>query len=227
MAKTIFIAGTDTEVGKTLVAAGMLYRLREQGLSTVAIKPVAAGAQDSAEGSHNEDGLMLQRYQTARLSYQQVNPVLLAQPLSPHIAAHNEGRRVTVNQLVGYCRGVMMQPADIVVIEGAGGWRTPINASETLAALPRELNIPCVLVVGMRLGCLNHALLTAEAMARDGVPLLGWVANLCEPNMAEVEANLATLQQQLPGQFLGFVPRLTPASPESLAPHLDLSALLG
>jgi dethiobiotin synthetase len=223
--KTWFITGTDTEVGKTSVAAGMLVALQRQGNTTAAIKPVAAGASISAEGPRNEDGVILQQQQNSSLSYQQINPVLLENPLSPHIAAALEQRRVTVQQLAGYCRGVMMQGFDVVLIEGAGGWRVPINAIETLASLPKVLEIPAILVVGMRLGCLNHALLTAEAICRDGVPLLGWVANHIDPGMAQIDANLDTLRQRLPGQFLGYVPWLERATPELMAGHLDLSTL--
>lgn len=225
MGKTVFVAGTDTGVGKTLVTAGILAGLRDLGKSTAAIKPLAAGAEMTAAGPRNEDGLMLQEWQTSGLSYQQVNPVLLERPLSPHIAAALEQRRVTVSQLVGYCRGIMLQRVDTVLIEGAGGWRVPVNSTETLAGLPRQLEIPVILVVGMRLGCLNHALLTAEAILGDGVELLAWVANQVEPRMGEVDANLATLKARLPGRFLGFVPWLEQAGPLAVASHLDVSVL--
>ncbi len=226
MAKICFVTGTDTDAGKTAVSAAMLMALQAKGKTTAAIKPVAAGAQQTAAGLRNEDGLILQRYQTARLSYEQVNPVLLQQPLAPHIAAAREQRRVTVSQLEGYCRGMMLQPVDVVLIEGAGGWRVPVNASESLAQLPRLLNAPVVLVVGMRLGCLNHAMLTAEAIHRDGLQLLGWVANQVDPQMAEVEANIATLCDRLPGYFMGHVPWVPGADPETLASSVDVTPLL-
>jgi dethiobiotin synthetase len=224
--KSYFIAGTDTDVGKTRVAAAILVALQELGQTTAAIKPVAAGAEITEHGLRNSDGLLLQRYQTGRLSYEQVNPVLLKRPLSPHIAAALEERRVSVSQLLGFCRGMMMQRADIVLIEGAGGWRVPLNATESLAALPRELNTPVILVVGMRLGCLNHALLTAEAIQRDGLPLAGWVANQIDPHMDHVDANLLTLHQQLPGQFMGFVPWLEQPDAQSMATYLNVKPLL-
>lgn len=226
MIKSCFITGTDTDVGKTAVSAAMLVALQDKGKTTAAIKPVAAGARQTPEGSRNDDGLILQRYQTTELSYQQVNPVLLQQPLSPHIAADREQRRLTVSQLVGFCRGMMLQPADVLLIEGAGGWRVPINAIETLAGLPRELDIPVILVVGMRLGCLNHAVLTAEAIAYDGLHVLGWVANQVDPQMSEVEANIATLRERLPGYFMGHVPWLQGADPAALASYIDVTPLL-
>ena len=221
MPDTTFITGTDTDVGKTLITAGLLEALRLRGRSSAAIKPVAAGAVQTADGWRNDDGLLLQRYQSANLSYQQVNPVLLKAPLAPHIAAEREGRRVTASQLVGYCRGVMMQPVDAVLIEGAGGWRTPINAVERLSALPRELQTPVVLVVGLQLGCINHALLTAEAIARDGLTVLAWVANQIDPRMAEVDANIASLKAALPSVFLGYVPFLEQPTPERVAACLE------
>lgn len=224
--KSLFITGTDTDVGKTMVSAAILVALRKLGKTTAALKPIAAGADATEAGLRNEDGVILQRYQSSDLSYQQINPVLLQQPLSPHIAAQLEQRRVTVRQLEGYCRGVMMQRFDVILIEGAGGWRVPVNNTETLAELPRLLGIPALLVVGMRLGCLNHALLTAEAIARDGVPLLGWVANQVDPGMAQIDANLETLRRKLPGNFLGYTPWLDHATPELLAEHLDVSSLL-
>lgn len=226
MIRSFFVAGTDTDVGKTAVAAAMLVALQAQGKTTAAIKPVAAGAEQMAAGLRNEDGLVLQRYQTAELPYEQVNPVLLQQPLSPHIAAARQQRRLTVSQLVGYCRGMMLQPADVLLIEGAGGWRVPINAVETLAGLPRELNIPVILVVGMRLGCLNHAVLTAEAVRHDGLQVVGWVANQVDPQMAEVEANIATLRERLPGQFMGHVPWIQGADPAVIASYIDVAPLL-
>jgi dethiobiotin synthetase len=224
--KSFFITGTDTDVGKTAVAAAMLVALEALGKTTAAIKPVAAGAQQLPAGLRNEDGLILQRYQTAELPYEQVNPVLLQQPLSPHIAAARQQRRLTLSQLVGYCRGMMLQPADVLLIEGAGGWRVPINAVETLAGLPRELNIPVILVVGLRLGCLNHAVLTAEAIRHDGLQVVGWVANQVDPKMAEVEANIATLRQRLPGYFMGHVPWIQDPDPAVLASYVDVAPLL-
>lgn len=226
MAKGLFVAGTDTEVGKTLVCAALLAGLREKGLTTAAVKPVAAGAVMTPEGARNEDGLMLQQWQTAQLSYQQVNPVLLREPLSPHIAAVIEGRRVSASQLEGFCRGVMTERVDRVLIEGAGGWRVPINDREYLSALPKALELPVVLVVGMRLGCLNHALLSAEAILADGLQLVGWIANQIDPAMAQLDANLATLQARLPGPFMGAIPWLDRVDPDSAAAYLDLSPLL-
>lgn len=222
-----FITGTCTEVGKTLVSAALLYALAAHGKKTLALKPLAAGAHVHESGLRNEDALTLQRYQSTALSYQQVNPVLLEQPIAPHIAAQHENRRITISQLAGYCRGALMQSADVALIEGAGGWRVPVNRSENLSALPRELGCDVILVVGMRLGCLSQALLTAEAIARDGLRLKGWVANTICPDMMFVGENIQALRERLPAPLLGTLPRLDNPAPEVAARYLDVGSLIG
>lgn len=209
MAKPLFITGTDTEVGKTQVATALLKALAREGLTTVAMKPVAAGCEETAEGLRNEDALMLQAAATVQLPYTQINPLALKEACAPHIAAAKDGRRLSLSRIEGLCRGMLMQRADICVIEGAGGWRVPLNEREMLSSLPSILQAPCILVVGVKLGCINHALLTAEAIVRDGVPLIGWVANTLvgDPERAEeIEANIATLQGILPMPCLGVMP---------------------
>lgn len=224
--KRFFVAGTDTDAGKTLVACGLLEVARTQGLKTLAIKPVAAGAEDSGEGLRNDDALQLAAAMTEPLVYEQLNPVVFAPPIAPHIAAQQAGRRLSAAQLAGYCRGVLMKPVDLVLIEGAGGWRVPLNQRETLADLAIDLQTPVILVVGMKLGCLNHALLTAEAIRRDGLQLAGWVANGVDPEMACPQENLASLEAMLPAPCLGRIPHLgTPASAADAARYLNIAAL--
>ena len=166
MSTTLFITGTDTEVGKTAVSCALLQAANALGLKTAAIKPVAAGC--DKEGK-NEDALLLQAAMSLELPYEQVNPIALQAAIAPHIAAREEGRQLSASRLAGMCRGVMLGGADFVVIEGAGGWRVPLGARETLADVAIQLEVDVVLVVAMQLGCINHALLTAEAIARDGV----------------------------------------------------------
>ena len=179
----LFITGTDTDVGKTVVACGFLAAANQQGLRTAAIKPVAAGCEVTEQGMTNSDALQLQAAASHKLSYQQINPVALEPAIAPHIAAAEAGLRMSASRLVGYCRGVSLMPVDMVVVEGAGGWRVPINSRETLADVARELECAVIVVVGMRLGCLNHALLTMEAIRRDGLQIAGWVANILDPEM--------------------------------------------
>lgn len=227
MAKqTFFIAGTDTDVGKTRVAASLLEAAKQLGLSTIAMKPVAAGCEQTPDGLRNSDALILQRQMSVELPYEQLNPVALEPPIAPHIAAGQVGRRLVVSQLSGYCRGVMMQTADLMLIEGAGGWRVPLNRVETLAGLAKELELPVILVVGMKLGCINHALLTAEAIARDGLPLVGWVANRIDPDMHCYEDNAQTLRELLPAPCLGEIPFMAEPEPGQMARYLDLNLVI-
>ena len=225
-ANQYFIAGTDTDVGKTLVACGILRAAAARGLKTLAIKPVAAGADLTEQGLRNTDALMLIDAMTESLPYEQVNPVLLAPPIAPHIAAEQAGRRLSVSQLAGFCRGVMMRKVDMVLIEGAGGWRVPLNQREMLSGLAVELQTPVILVVGMKLGCISHALLTAEAIRADGLVLAGWVANQIDPDMVCFDENLATLRNFLPAPCLGVLPNLKEPDANLAAEHLDISPLL-
>ncbi len=227
MGKSYFVAGTDTGVGKTTVSCALLAAARARGLSTLALKPVAAGCTETPAGWRNDDAVALMAAMSAPLAYDEVNPVALPAPLSPHLAAAAAGRRLQASRLAGFCRGTLMQHrVDLALIEGAGGWRVPLNEREMLSALPRELNLPVILVVGLRLGCLNHAILTTEAILKDGLRLAGWVANRIDPDMAAVEDNIATLTSLLPAPLLGTLPWAPGATADAQAAHLDLAPLL-
>jgi dethiobiotin synthetase len=223
MTKSYFVTGTDTEVGKTAVSCALLRAAAERGLTTAAVKPVAAGCD---EQGHNEDAVQLMESMTAELDYAQVNPVALDAAIAPHIAAVQEGRNIQASRLAGLCRGVMMAGSDFVLIEGAGGWRVPISPRETLADLARQLQVGVILVVGMRLGCINHALLTAEAVRADGLTLAAWVANDPAERMTCYAENLDTLQRLLPAPFLGAVPYISPWNPSIAAERLSLESLI-
>ena len=218
----LFITGTDTDVGKTVVACGFLAAANQQGLRTAAIKPVAAGCEVTEQGMINSDALQLQAAASHKLSYQQINPVALEPAIAPHIAAAEAGLRMSASRLVGYCRGVSLMPVDMVVVEGAGGWRVPINSRETLADVARELECAVIVVVGMRLGCLNHALLTMEAIRRDGLQIAGWVANILDPEMPRLQENIDTLKQCINEPCLGTVPRIDDLSAERVADFLTV-----
>lgn len=224
MSKAWFVTGTDTEVGKTAISCALLAAAAAAGWRTAAVKPVAAGCDDNG---HNDDALQLLDCITESLDYDQINPVALEDPIAPHIAAEREGKRVQASRLAGICRGVMLGKADFVLIEGAGGWRVPINPRETLADVAIELQVGVILVVGMRLGCINHALLTAEAIRRDGLVLAGWVANQPGERMACHQENLDTLRRLLPAPMLGEVPLLSPFEPEVAGKYLSLQYLMG
>jgi len=222
MSSTWFVTGTDTGVGKTAISCALLEAANAQGMRTAAVKPVAAGCDDKGQ---NEDALQLLDCMSEPLDYARVNPVALDAPIAPHIAAQQEGKRLQASRLAGICRGVMLGGADFVLIEGAGGWRVPIGPRETLADLAVQLQVGVILVVGMRLGCINHALLTAEAIRRDGLLLAGWVANQPGERMACHRENLDTLRRLLPAPMLGEVPRLLPFDPHIAAKHLSLKGL--
>jgi dethiobiotin synthetase len=224
MRKAWFVTGTDTGVGKTAISCALLKAAAQAGLRTAAVKPVAAGCDDNGQ---NEDALQLLDCMTEPLDYSQVNPVALDAPVAPHIAAEMQGKRLQASRLAGICRGVMMGSAEFVLIEGAGGWRVPIGPRETLADLAVQLQVGVILVVGMRLGCINHALLTAEAVRRDGLVLAGWVANQPGETMICHKENLDTLKRLIPAPLLGEVPQLTPFDPGEAGTYLSLQHLLG
>lgn len=230
MKKRYFVTGTDTDAGKTLVACALLAKARSQGLSTAAVKPVAAGCVDTGDGPRNDDAVQLLAQCSLPLYYEQVNPVAFMPPIAPHIAAQHQGKRMQVERLSGFTNGVLMQGANLSLVEGAGGWRVPINERETMADLAKDLSVPIILVVGMRLGCINHALLTAEAIVGDGLKIAGWVANCIDPNMAELDENIATLQHRIQAPMLGQIPNLTATRAElrvdSCQSYLNLNLLL-
>ena len=225
MSAAFFVTGTDTEIGKTTIAAGLLHAARQRGLSTAAAKPVASGCVISADGLRNDDALALLGECTLALRYEEVNPLAFAPAIAPHLAAREAGVVLDVAALRGPVQRVLDKGADFTLVEGAGGWGVPLAGTATLSDLVISLQLPVILVVGVRLGCINQALLTAEAIARDGLLLAGWVANVVDPHTARLEENLATLAERLPAPCLGRVPRLDAATPELVAGYLDLNAL--
>ncbi len=227
MATTYFVTGTDTNVGKTLVTAALLLKARQAGKTTLGLKPIAAGAEMTEAGLRNADALLLREYSSVQIPYAQTNPVCLAEPIAPHIAAARTGQRLSLDRLEGFVRGALMQRADLRLIEGAGGWRLPLSERENLSDLSKRLELPVILVVGLRLGCLNHALLTAEAIISDGLKLAGWVASSLEPDLAAEAEIIATLQYRLPAPCIGHVPWLEQPSAEGVAAYLNLGGVVG
>lgn len=225
MSPAYFITGTDTDVGKTTVAAGLLQAARAAGLSTAAGKPVASGCEVTPEGLRNADALALMAQCTLALSYEEVNPVAFEPAIAPHIAAREAGVALTVQALLTPMQRILRQRADFTLIEGAGGWRVPLSGQDSLSDVAQGLDLPVILVVGVRLGCISHALLTAEAIAQDGLQLAGWVANIIDPKTSRLEENLATLAERLPAPCLGRVPKLKSPTPEAVAQHLELDLL--
>lgn len=225
MSQAFFVTGTDTEVGKTTIAAGLLHAARAAGLSTAAAKPVASGCELTPQGLRNSDALALLGESTVALRYEQVNPFAFAPAIAPHLAAREAGVELNMAALAEPVRQVLALGADFTLVEGAGGWRVPLAGTSNLSDLAIDLQLPVILVVGVRLGCINHALLSAEAIERDGLLLAGWVANIVDAHTSRLEENIATLVERLPAPCLGCVPFLPERSPASVAAHLQIQLL--
>ena len=201
-----WVTGTDTDVGKTTVTAALLARAREQGRRCYGIKPVSAGCVAQADGWISADAQAIDAQASIKLHEDLLAPIKLPLPMSPHLAAADAGVRLSSSRIVGLVRGGLSTPATHVLIEGAGGWRVPINERETLADVARQLKYPVIVVVGIRLGCLNHALLTMDAIIADGLTIAGWVANLCQSDVLLADAQIETLKQRFHAPCLGVIP---------------------
>ena len=219
---SLFITGTDTGVGKTLVSAALLHALARYHPRVVGMKPVAAGTELIDGVPANDDVLALRAASNCRVPPELDNPVLLPDPVSPHIAAARAGVRIDIAHLVA-CHRALAQWADAVVVEGAGGFQVPLSATETGADLAQALGLPVVLVVGLRLGCLNHALLTAESIRARGLTLAGWVANHVDPTMLAQQDNIDFLQQRLQVPLLASIPYLSAPDARAFPVHLPLA----
>ena len=230
-ALSLLVTGTDTEIGKTLVSCALLRGFAKAGLSAAAMKPIAAGAYFNAEDGmwHNEDIDQLDAAAGALLPPEVRTPYLLKAPAAPHIVAAQEGRTLQLAHIVE-CHREAMRRADVVVVEGVGGLRVPLDHKRDTADLALALAVPVVLVVGVRLGCINHALLTAEAIAKRGLHFAGWVANIVDPAMRFADENIETIRAWLAREhgapLIGTVPHLAPPSAELAATHLDMATLL-
>lgn len=221
----VFVTGTDTEVGKTRVSAGLLHAFGRLGLSTAGFKPVAAGLGGTGADRCNEDVAMLRHASSIALRLDEVGPCQLEHACAPHIAAAVEGRQIRLDDLIAGA-GQLAARADWLVVEGVGGFRVPFDNVHDSADLATALGLPVLMVVGLRLGCLNHALLTAEAIRARGLTLRGWVGNTIDPDMAWRERNIETLRHWLrPAPCLGVVPWLDRPEPAAVAANLDHAAL--
>ncbi|WP_284333014.1 dethiobiotin synthase [Dyella flagellata] len=221
--RAVFIAGTDTGIGKTHAACALIHALRRQGVSVCGMKPVAAGCVETPQGLRNDDALSLQMASsTPAPAYDEINPLALREPLSPHLAAAHEGVTITLPPLQAAFH-VLHARYDTVVVEGVGGWRVPLAPGLLASEIPKAWKLPVVLVVGLRLGCLSHALLTAQAVAADGCRLMGWIGNCIDPEMTAVGENIDTLRALLPAPCLGILPH--GLAPEHAASLLEQGAL--
>lgn len=194
MSQTFFIAGTDTGVGKTTVGSKNLKSYSKNGLSTLGLKPVASGC-DIIDGSlKNEDALTLLSASTIKLAYEKINPFSFAEPIAPHIAAQKSEQKLSVDNLLIRMEEALSIDADIKLIEGVGSWCVPLNEKELMSDFVKALNMKVILVVGMRVGCLSHSILTFKNICDDGIELAGWVANCIDPSMAYIDENIQTIE---------------------------------
>ncbi len=224
MTKTLFIAGTDTDVGKTVVSKAILQAADKMGLSTIGFKPVAAGCEQTSEGRRNSDALHLQEAANQKLDYDKVNPCALMEPASPHIAAKLEQAEVDLDVLTQQLEE-HKQNAEFVLVEGAGGWRVPVSQEQCLSAWVQQHKLPVVLVVGIKLGCLSHSMLTAEVIENDGLEIVGWVANRVNPGEKHYREIITMLEQKIPAPKLGEIPYMPGVKSRDLSKYIDLSLL--
>lgn len=222
--RDFLVTGTDTGIGKTFVACALLHSARALGLTAVGMKPVAAGVQEI--DGQNEDAARLRAASSFDPGAALCNPYCLGQPVAPHIAAAEEGVEIDRSRILTAFASLKAR-ANVVVVEGVGGFRVPLGPTYDTADLAVDLGLPVVLVVGMRLGCINHALLTAEAIAARRLVFAGWIANRIDPQMLRFEENLATLAQRLPGPLLGVVPHSASQDPAAVAACLTLPVGVG
>ncbi|OEF26897.1 dethiobiotin synthase [Vibrio rumoiensis] len=225
MINSIFVAGTDTDVGKTVASQAILFALAQQGIKTSGFKPVAAGCEPTESGMVNNDALCLQDASTVKLDYHVVNPYALALPASPHIAANKEGVNIEFDVLSS-ALAEHRHHADFVLVEGAGGWRVPVSKSECLSRWVQQEKLPVVLIVGVKLGCLSHAMLTVEAIQNDGLTLVGWVANRINPGTEHYSDIIEMLEAKIPAPKLGEIPYLLSSKRQQAYRYLDVSPLL-
>lgn len=220
----LFVTGTDTGVGKTRVAAGLCRAYAARGLRVAAMKPIASGCTAGPSGLRNDDALALQRAMTVRAAYVEVNPYAFAEPIAPHIAAAETGTTIDFDRLDRAFDRLALQ-SDVIVVEGAGGWLAPIDDERSFADLAMRWRTDVVLVVGLRLGCLNHALLTAEAVERRGLALRGWVANAIDSRFSRKDENIATLRARIAAPCLGALEFAPECAPDAVAARLDIASL--
>ena len=220
MNAAVFITGTDTGIGKSLVAASLLRALQAQGLRALGMKPIASGCTMTTQGLRNDDAELLRTHGAGAPDYALVNPYALPEAIAPHLAAAQAGVAIRLDPIVA-AFAALSTMSQCVVVEGVGGWAVPLSATLMQADLVRALRLPVILVVGLRLGCINHALLSARAIAQDGCELIGWIGSQVDPAMLCLDENLATLRECLPAPCLGVLPYAKAADPRVLCVHLD------
>ena len=230
MARGFFITGTDTDVGKTTVALGLMAALKNKGFTVAAFKPVSAGCAQTENGLRNDDALQLMQQASVELPYDTVNPYAFEPAIAPHIAAAEQNIEMNIDTIAQAYQKISAE-VDIVIVEGAGGWLVPLNNTQTMADIARALRLDVIQVVGLKLGCLNHALLTSASISEHGLKQLGWAGNQLSNDMPYRKENIETLRQRLPDKCLGIVPMFSTTDETTfetgdIAKHLSIDSLL-
>lgn len=205
MMKGFFIAGTDTGIGKTCVTVALMEEYKKQGYKVAGMKPIASGADKKKGSLRNEDAELIQQACSEPIDYELINPVVFELPVSPHIAAKQAKQSIELEEIQN-CYQQLASNNDVVIVEGVGGWRVPISDEQSMADLAKKLGLPVILVVGFRLGCLNHAILTAEAIGTDGLNLFGWISNRLETDYLLPGESLETLKKSIKSPYLADLP---------------------
>lgn len=222
MAKfNFFITGTDTDVGKTSLSVALLQGFNKRGLSTAALKPVASGVTDKSS-----DTLLLKKAITQDLASDAITPFAYELPIAPHIAASLQGDELSIANIMAACQPVLQCQTDVLLVEGCGGWAVPLNQQETMADLAKMFDFPVIIIIAMRLGCLNHALLTYQAIKDKHLHVAGWIANIIDPHVPYLSEQIASLNSLLAAPLLGVVPYQWPVDFAGMLSQLNLDRLL-
>ena len=221
-----FITGTDTGVGKTIICLALLEAFKRRGLRVAGMKPVASGCEKTAQGPRNEDALKILGKSTPGIDYRTVNPFALALPAAPILAARHERLNITAEPILSAYNELTIN-SDLLLVEGVGGWRIQLNDHLQMADIVKLLNLPVIMVVGLRLGCINHAILTAEAIRNDGCRLIGWISNQIAPDYDDPEATAVLITKSINVPMLAGVPYLPQAKEEDVVPSMDRINIAG
>jgi len=225
MTRTYFVTGTDTDVGKTVCCNALIQAANLQRKSTLAYKPIAAGCHETEHGLRNEDALILQNSCSVKVDYDLINPISFKEPIAPHIAAEIEQTPIKIDLISQGLRGLQNIQADILIVEGAGGWFLPVNDEVLFSEWVVSEQLPVILVVGMKLGCLNHALLTYQAIIDSGLVVAGWIANQVQATMPFYEQNLALLDKKIDAPMIAEIPYVNQSQMTSLAQFVKIDLL--
>ena len=218
-AKALFITGTDTEIGKTEITLGLMAAIQQKGHRVLGMKPIASGAEPTYNGLRNDDALRIQQQGSLDIAYEMINPYAFEPPIAPHLAAEEAGVELDFHKIHDHLN-ILSRQADFVIVEGVGGWKVPLGRNGGVAELTLTLGLPVVMVVGLRLGCINHALLTAESIISSGCHFTGWIANAVDSDMAFQQENIATLERELPAPLLGKVDHMDTVNTDSVMKNL-------